>query len=51
MRRQELMHGFPLPVILWDDGIKVFSAGKFHHGEEIAEVDGQLLSSVSHENI
>ena len=32
--------GFPLPVILWDDGFKVFSAGKFHHGEEIAEVDG-----------
>ena len=32
--------GFPLPVILWDDGIKVFSAGKFHHGEELAEVDG-----------
>ena len=32
--------GFPLPVILWDNGLKVFSAGKFHHGEEIAEVDG-----------
>jgi len=33
--------GFPLPVILWDGGLKVFSAGKFHHGEELAEVDGQ----------
>ena len=33
--------GFPLPVILWDDGIKVFSAGKFHHGEDLAVVDGQ----------
>lgn len=32
--------GFPLPVILWDNGLKVFSAGKFHHGEEIAEVGG-----------
>lgn len=33
--------GFPLPVILWDGGLKVFSSGKFHHGEELAEVDGQ----------
>lgn len=32
--------GFPLPVILWDNGLKVFSSGKFHHGEELAEVDG-----------
>ncbi len=32
--------GFPLPVILWDDGLKVFSSSRFHHGEEVAEVDG-----------
>ncbi len=32
--------GFPLPVILWDDGLKVFSSARFHHGEEVAEVDG-----------
>ncbi len=32
--------GFPLPVILWDDGLKVFSSSKFHHGETLAEVDG-----------
>ncbi|MEM1339407.1 MAG: F0F1 ATP synthase subunit A [Bacteroidota bacterium] len=32
--------GFPLPVILWDDGIQVFSSSKFHHGETLAEVDG-----------
>jgi len=30
--------GFPLPVILWDDGLKVFSSSKFHHGETIAQV-------------
>jgi len=30
--------GVPLPVILWDNGLKVFSSSKFHHGEEIAEV-------------
>ncbi|MFD0977201.1 F0F1 ATP synthase subunit A [Salinimicrobium gaetbulicola] len=34
-------YGFPLPVILWDNGLKVFSSGKFHHGEDLVEVDGQ----------
>ena len=33
-------YGFPLPVILWDKGIKVFSASKFHHGETLATIDG-----------
>lgn len=33
-------YGFPLPVILIDNGLKVFSSSKFHHGEEVAEVDG-----------
>ncbi|GAA4268709.1 F0F1 ATP synthase subunit A [Hyunsoonleella aestuarii] len=32
--------GFSLPVILWDNGLKVFSSSKFHHGETIAEVGG-----------
>ncbi|WP_067029728.1 F0F1 ATP synthase subunit A [Allomuricauda sp. CP2A] len=32
--------GFPLPVILIDDGLQVFSSSKFHHGETVAEVDG-----------
>ena len=32
--------GFPLPVILWDNGLKIFSSSKFHHGEEVAEIDG-----------
>ena len=32
--------GFPLPVILWDNGLKVFSSSKFHHGETVAEVGG-----------
>ena len=29
----------PLPVILWDNGLKVFSSSKFHHGETVAEVE------------
>ncbi len=36
-------YGFPLPVILWDNenGLVFFSASKFHHGEELAEINGQ----------
>ena len=35
-------YGFPLPVILIDGGLKVFSASKFHYGETVAEVDGKF---------
>ncbi|MFC4722917.1 F0F1 ATP synthase subunit A [Geojedonia litorea] len=42
----EVKHfGFPLPVILWDDGLKVFSSSKFHHGETVAEVDGNYYKN------
>ena len=37
-------YGFPLPVILIDNGLKIFSSSKFHHGEEIAEVDGNYYA-------
>jgi len=33
-------YGFPLPVILWDNGLQVFSSSKFHHGETVAESNG-----------
>lgn len=35
--------GFPLPVVIYDfeNGLKTFSASKFHHGEEVVEIDGQ----------
>lgn len=32
--------GFPLPVILWDDGLHVFMSSKFDHGEKVAESKG-----------
>ncbi len=32
--------GFPLPVILWDGGLHVFMSSKFHHGEAVAESNG-----------
>lgn len=30
--------GFPLPVILWDGGLKIFMSSKLHHGESVAHV-------------
>jgi F-type H+-transporting ATPase subunit a len=33
-------YGFSLPVILIDGGLQVFSSSKFHHGETIAESNG-----------
>lgn len=42
--------GFPLPVILWDNGLKVFSSSKFHHGESVAEVGGNFYK-VHHSKI
>lgn len=33
-------YGFSLPVILLDGGLKIFSSSKLHHGESVAEVDG-----------
>ncbi len=37
--------GFPLPVILWDDGLKVFSSSKLHHDEAVFEMDGNFYKS------
>lgn len=34
--------GFSLPVILLDDGLQVFSSSKFHHGETVAESNGNF---------
>jgi len=30
--------GLPLPVILWDNGLQIFSSSKLHHGESVAHV-------------
>jgi len=34
--------GFPLPIILIDNGIQFFSSSKFHHGEDVAESKGNF---------
>jgi len=36
-------YGFPLPIILWDNGVHFFSSSKFNHGDEqgtVAESNG-----------
>jgi F-type H+-transporting ATPase subunit a len=37
--------GFSLPVILWDNGLQVFSSSKFNHGEDVAEVNGNYYKA------
>ena len=34
--------GFPLPIILWDNGVQFFMSSKFHHGEKVAESNGNF---------
>lgn len=35
-------YGFSLPVILWDNGLHLFSSSKFHHGESVVESKGNF---------
>lgn len=35
-------YGFSLPVILWDNELKMFSSSKFHNELEVANVDGSF---------
>lgn len=34
--------GFPLPVILWDGGLHVFSSSRFNHGHDVVESKGNF---------
>lgn len=43
-------YGFPLPVILWDNGVHVFMSSKFNHGESVAESNGNYYV-LHHERI
>jgi F-type H+-transporting ATPase subunit a len=47
-----ITHGisFPLPVILWDNGLQVFMSSKFNHGETLAESNGNFYK-VHHSKI
>jgi len=43
-------YGFPLPIILWDNGVHIFSSDKFEHGEAVAESKGNFYK-LYHEKI
>lgn len=42
-------YGFPLPVILWDNGFQFFSSSKFEHGEAVAESNGNFYALNHHD--
>lgn len=42
-------YGFPLPIILWDKGVHIFSSSKFHHGKEVAESNGNFYKLNHHD--
>lgn len=41
---------FPLPVILWDNGLHFFMSSEFHHGEKVVESNGNYYK-LYHEKI
>ena len=44
-------YGFPLPIILWDNGVQLFSSSKFNHGEAVAESNGNFYKLGHNEKI
>lgn len=40
--------GFPLPVILWSDGLHVFSSSALHHGEEVVASGDKFFKLDAH---
>jgi F-type H+-transporting ATPase subunit a len=43
--------GFPLPVILWDDGLHIFSSSKFEHGHAVAESNRNYYKISHHDGM
>lgn len=44
-------YGFPLPIILWDNGVQIFSSSKFEHGHAVAESNGNFYKLGHNEKI
>jgi F-type H+-transporting ATPase subunit a len=42
-------YGFSLPIILWDNGLQVFSSSKFEHGHAVAESNGNFYALNHHD--
>ena len=48
---KEAHFGFPLPVILWDNGVQFFSSAKFDDGEAVAESNGNYYKINHHDGM
>ena len=44
-------YGFPLPVILWDNGLHVFMSSKFEHGHKVVKSKGSYYKLDDHGKI
>ncbi|WP_281336778.1 F0F1 ATP synthase subunit A [Flavobacterium eburneipallidum] len=42
-------YGFPLPIIIWDNGFQIFSSSKFNHGHDVAESNGNFYKINHHD--
>ena len=42
-------YGFPLPIILWENGVHIFSSSKFHHGKEVVASNGSFYKLNHHD--
>tara|TARA_R110002072_G_scaffold251518_2_gene410383 strand:- start:4383 stop:5519 length:1137 start_codon:yes stop_codon:yes gene_type:complete len=42
-------YGFPLPIILWDEGFHFFLSSKFEHGHSVAESNGKYYKLGEHD--
>jgi F-type H+-transporting ATPase subunit a len=42
-------YGFPLPVIIWDNGLHIFSSSRFNHGHAVAESKGNFYAINHHD--
>jgi len=42
-------YGFSLPIIIWDNGLQIFSSSKFEHGEAVAESNGNYYKLNHHD--
>lgn len=42
-------YGIPLPIILWDNGVQLFSSSLFHHGKEVAQSNGNFYKLNHHD--
>ncbi|ELM3644307.1 F0F1 ATP synthase subunit A [Flavobacterium psychrophilum] len=47
----EVHVGFPLPVILWDNGFQFFMSSEFHHGEKVAQSNGNYYMIGHHDGM